>query len=125
MPMYDFKCPDCGNTETVFRHIDNRSHAPECCGLKMDRIMSAPMVQADTPSYQSPIDGRWIDGKRQRQEDMKRNKCRPWEGMENEKKHAENVRADSEKKLDKALTDGAINVLNNMSADKRRVLTGE
>ena len=35
----------------------------------------APMVMRDTPDYQSPIDGRWIEGRRARQYDLQSNNC--------------------------------------------------
>lgn len=40
------------------------------------------------PSYQSPISGEWIDTPSQRRNDFAKNNCRPWEGMEQEKKEA-------------------------------------
>lgn len=40
------------------------------------------------PSYQSPITGKWIDTPSQRRDDLARNNCRPWEGLEQEKKEA-------------------------------------
>jgi hypothetical protein len=35
-----------------------------------------PMIIRDTPEYRSPIDGRLIDGRAARREDLKRNGCR-------------------------------------------------
>jgi hypothetical protein len=35
-----------------------------------------PMIIRDTPEYRSPIDGRLIDGRSARREDLKRNQCR-------------------------------------------------
>lgn len=42
----------------------------------------APDVMGDLPAYTSPIDGRLIDGRAQRREDLKRNGCRPYEDGE-------------------------------------------
>ena len=88
MPMYGCICPKCGEYETIYRAIASRDDTPEHCGEKMQRIVEAPSVQVDIGGYTSPIDGRWIEGKAARREDLKRNNCRPWEGMESEKKEA-------------------------------------
>lgn len=53
------------------------------------------------PAYQSPIDGRWIDTPSQRRDDLARNGCRPWEGMESEKREAEKRKQDLDRDMDK------------------------
>lgn len=55
------------------------------------------------PAYQSPITGKWIDTPSQRRDDFARNNCRPWEGMENEKKEAAKRGLYEEQALDKKL----------------------
>lgn len=35
----------------------------------------APIVAPDTPGYRSPIDGRWIEGRRARRYDLESNNC--------------------------------------------------
>jgi hypothetical protein len=67
-----------------------------------------PMVYGDLPSYQSPIDGRWIDGRVARKEDLARNNCRPWEGMAQEKKEAVRREGYEQQRLDRKL-DAQIN----------------
>lgn len=57
-------------------------------------------IQDDLPGYDSPIDGKWIEGRKQRREDLKRSNCRPWEGKEAELKEAARKRAAYEVKLD-------------------------
>jgi len=57
-------------------------------------------VWDDLPAYTSPIDGRLIDGRRQRREDLKRHGCRPYEGREQELKEANKVQAENERRLD-------------------------
>lgn len=34
-----------------------------------------PMVHGDTPGYRSPIDGKWIEGRRARRYDLESNNC--------------------------------------------------
>ena len=38
-------------------------------------VPKAPDVVPDTPGYQSPIDGRWIEGRRARRYDLESNDC--------------------------------------------------
>lgn len=89
----------------------------------MQRVIEAPTIHADLPGYQSPIDGRWVEGKRARTEDLKRSGCRPWEGMETERKEAvkrsESADREFEKKTEAALYD----TLNNMSVEKQKILS--
>ena len=37
--------------------------------------LATPMTFGDTPGYQSPIDGKWIEGRRARKYDMESNNC--------------------------------------------------
>lgn len=60
----------------------------------------APVVWNDLPAYESPIDGRVVDGRRQRRDDLARTGCRPYEGREQEQKEAAKVRAEQERKTD-------------------------
>ena len=60
---------------------------------KMVEITPQPKQQLhaiipDIPSYDSPIDGREINGRKQRAEDLRRSGSREWEGLEQEKKEA-------------------------------------
>lgn len=75
MPLYTFKCV-CGQRDLRFAKIAQRDDPQSCsCGQPMQRIIEAPFVRPEIPAYQSPIDGRWIDSRAQRQEDLKRNNC--------------------------------------------------
>lgn len=57
-------------------------------------------VQPDTPGYESPITGLWVEGRRARRDDLARHGCRPWEGLQVEKREAAKVQAEHERKLD-------------------------
>jgi hypothetical protein len=57
-------------------------------------------IHDDLPGYESPIDGHWVEGRRARREDLKRNQCRPYEGREQEAKEAAKIQAARERKLD-------------------------
>lgn len=130
MPLYTFACPACKRTETAFRKIAERDHLPVCqCkpGMRgfypMERVIEAPAVHADLPGYTSPIDGRWVEGRRARTEDLKRNNCRPWEGMEVERKEAIKRAEAADAEFGKQIESGVAEVYNGMSAESQRALT--
>jgi hypothetical protein len=60
----------------------------------------APAVFGDLPAYTSPIDGKLIDGKRDRRNDLARSQCRPYEGREQEAREAQKVHIEQDRKLD-------------------------
>ncbi len=69
-------------------------------GLTPPRESVAPAVWDDLPAYESPIDGRVVDGRRQRRYDLERSHSRPYEGREQEVREANKVRAEQERKTD-------------------------
>lgn len=123
MPLYSCVCHECGQKTSIYRAIASRDDTPEHCGEKMQRIVEAPAVQVDIGGYTSPIDGRWIEGKAARREDLKRNNCRPWEGMESEKKEALKRAAAADKDYEKGVEAAVYNTFNNMSAEKQRAIS--
>ncbi|OWT62014.1 FmdB family zinc ribbon protein [Candidimonas nitroreducens] len=124
MPMYTVRCHACGKYDTIFRRIAERdANLPQCHGA-MHRIIEAPTVQADLPGYQSPIDGHWVEGRRQRTEDLRRNHCRPWEGMAAEKQEAHRRAAEADKAYGAAVESAIVDTYRNMSPAKQRALEG-
>ena len=122
MPMYTTRCGECGRTQTIFRHVATRdAELPTCHGV-MARIVEAPAVQADLPGYQSPIDGRWIEGRAARNEDLKRNNCRPWEGIATERAEANKRVAEADAQFESAIEKGIAETYNGMSAESQRAL---
>lgn len=83
MPLYDFRCDECGKTSrSVFREYEQRDNGPECCGKSSSRVwltMPGVMGAGQFEPYLSPIDGRPITSERARIEDMARNNCVPYE----------------------------------------------
>lgn len=125
MPIYEAMCRECGKGEDYYQTVETRHVTPWCCGEAMEKvILSASMVAGDLPSYTSPIDGKWIDGKRQRTEDLKRSGCRPWEGLEQEKKEAAKEQKYSDQKLDASLTKAASEAFYQLPPQKRDILKG-
>lgn len=82
----------------------------------------APMVVPDLPGYQSPVTGLWVDGRKQRREDLKRTDSRPYEGFEQEKKEAARRLAYSDQQHDRRLDESVRRAFHQMSPEKRRIL---
>lgn len=54
------------------RMVDKETRAP----MNPDHApLATPMVMRDTPGYSSPIDGKWIEGRRARRYDLEKNGC--------------------------------------------------
>lgn len=126
MPLYSFRCDHCGKTESAFRKVAERNQAPLCqhgaVGHYMQRLVEAPAVHADLPGYQSPIDGRWIEGRAARNEDLRRNNCRPWEGISAERAEANKRVAEADAQFETAIEKGIAETYNSMSAESQRAL---
>lgn len=74
------------------------------------------------PAYQSPITGKWIDTPSQRRDDMARNNCRPWEGIESEKKVAQSRVKSEAKAEDQALENAAVAAWHSLGDEKKSLL---
>jgi hypothetical protein len=123
MPTYEAMCRKCGKYHEYISSISRCYDTPECCGEKtVKSIFTAPVGYCENIHYQSPIDGRAITTKQARVEDLKRNGCRPWEGMEQEKKVAqERVKAE-EKAFDARLEETAVGVYQSLPSESRQAL---
>ena len=123
MPIYESVCRKCGKYHEYIRPLSKYDDTPECCGVKTEkRIFSAPFGVVDIPAYQSPVTGRWINSRVERNEDLKRNGCRPWEGLEQEKKEAERQKAYQEQKEDAKLTQAVEMAYAQLKPEQRQAL---
>lgn len=78
-PIYEYLC-EAGHAFERYLQLADYATAQRCaCGAASQKRISAPMVVADLPGYQSPVDGRWIEGRKARREDLARNNCVPYE----------------------------------------------
>ena len=86
MPIYSYKCPTCARKRDIFKRIADLDRIEKClqCGFAMNRQLSAPMVKGDYPGYDCPITGKWIEGRRAHEENLKRHGCRVLEPGETE-----------------------------------------
>lgn len=81
-----------------------------------------PFIWDDLPAYQSPVDGHEVRGRRARRDDLKRNRCRPWEGRQQEEKEAARQRGYQEQRFDRGLEEAARRAYHQLSLEKRRLL---
>lgn len=72
--------------------------------------------------YVSHTSGKYIDSKRARDDDLKRTGCRPWEGLEQERKQKAKDLAHEEKKADAKLEDSVRQAYADLSPDKKKIL---
>lgn len=86
MPIYTYKCPVCARKRDIFKPIAELDRVENClnCGFAMNRQLSAPMVKGDYPGYACPITGKWIEGRRAHEENLKKHSCRVLEAGETE-----------------------------------------
>lgn len=92
MPIYRIRCNCCGTEQDIFRTLSTYNDLPAHCGETMTRVICAPAIHADLPGYESPATGKWIEGRAARRDDLARSGCRPWEGLEAERKEAAKVK---------------------------------
>jgi hypothetical protein len=85
---------------------------------------SGPFVIGEIPAYTSPIDGRVIDSRAKRRDDLARSQSRPWEGMAAEKKEADRIKSDSIRQSNERLNESVARAYYQLSPEKRRILRG-
>lgn len=123
MPVYEYAC-DCGERFDRYLPIAEYAQPQVCkCGRIAQKQISAPLVVTDLPGYQSPIDGRWIEGRKARREDLARNNCVPYEpSMKTD--YERRMRQDAER-LDRAVDETVDAEISKMPARKREKLEQE
>lgn len=82
----------------TFRYDPALGHLVEV-SYSAERV--APDVYGDLPAYTSPIDGKLVDGRAQRREDLKRHGCRPYE--DGERSEMDRRRAVEDAKLERSV----------------------
>lgn len=124
MPIYVYDCRGCGARFERFMPLAlyRQAVVHSCAGIGT-KVILPPMVRGDLPGYESPIDGRWIEGRRARQEDLRRNSCRPYEP--GERQENERRRVADEAAFDARVDETVDREFSAMSARKKELLTQE
>ena len=88
-----------------------------------NRSRPSHLIWSDLPAYESPIDGRIIEGRAQRREDLKRNGCREYDpGM---KQDAKRNNQENNAQLDRIIGESVERMYNQLSDTKRKQLDRE
>lgn len=74
MPLYRIKCESCGAVDEIVRKVAEYDELPSHCGLKMHRVICAPMVAPDIGEYQSIVTGEMIGSRSAHREHLKRHR---------------------------------------------------
>jgi putative FmdB family regulatory protein len=118
MPVYEYQCSS-GHTFDAYATIEHRHDDQTCpdCGAGSHKvILHAPRVFGDYEGYVSPASGNWIEGRRARQEDLRRTGCRPWEGMESESRAANERQQAVNKRFDATVDDAVERSMNELTS---------
>lgn len=85
----------------TYRFVDGEMVLVAMNGIPLYREpKETPAVFDDLPGYESPIDGRWVEGRKARREDLRRSNSRPWEGIDQERKEADRIQRENSRALD-------------------------
>lgn len=120
MPTYSYRCPSC----QAFRYIVKslaKLNQPECCfnaceGM-MERQISAPAIRGDYAGYNCPVTGKWIEGRRAHEENLKEQGCRVFEP--GERNANEQHRRHDDAQLDKQVEQTAGEFVAKLDGDAR------
>jgi putative FmdB family regulatory protein len=97
VPIYAYRCQACAYETDVFKSVALLDRLEECpCGLPMARQVTAAMVRPDLPGYDCPITGKWVEGRRQHEENLARHGCRILEPGETSQRQATARREEAE-----------------------------
>lgn len=86
MPTYRYHCPGCARDFDIFKRLADLDRIEPCsyCFFQMRRQILAPAVHGDYQGYDCPITGKWIEGRRAHEENLKQHGCRVLEAGETE-----------------------------------------
>ena len=51
MPLYSYKCKQCGKIKDKHNRIDDHKNGPECCGEIMRQVLGLNFVHGDFQPY--------------------------------------------------------------------------
>ncbi len=122
MPFYSYHCKRCDAVQTAYRNISGRHDGPDCCEEKTLLCIVAPAVTPDLPGYESPITGKWVEGKASRREDLRRSGCRPYESPTEERQEAARQTKYNDEKQSKQLHEMVAKEYYALSPQKQRIL---
>lgn len=122
--IYPYRCPHCKRTRDVLKKLAEIERKELCqCGNKMERQIAAPRIAADYPGYECPVSGKWIEGRRAHEENLKRTGCRLLEP--GEKDANERRRLSDDAQLEANVGETVERFIAELPTDKRERLGNE
>ncbi len=126
MPLYEYSC---ANGHFFMKFLTLVNHSPiwvcDTCGEVGQQVIGAPLEVkvAEDVCYDSPIDGSHITSWSKREEDLKRNGCRPYDpGM---KQDYERGIKEADASLDKSIHQHVERAIEKMPTKQRGKLYSE
>lgn len=126
MPLYEHCCGTCGYQKDLFLKIaelDVQRKCPECKSTHFYRKISAVRVMGDYESYECPVTGKEVSGRKAHNENLKRTGCRLLET--GEKEELVRARAAEERALDRSLDREVDKIVETMPAQQLESLANE
>ena len=122
MPLYTYRCGACAVQQNIFKPLAQLNREEPCvrCEAPMERKLSAPAVRGDYAGYSCPVSGKWIEGKRAHEENLKRHGCRVLETGETDQ--VRRNRASEEAQLDKEVDSTVEQFYETLPTEKREAL---
>lgn len=123
MPLYEYECRQCWAILTDFRQVAQCDDpGPLCCNAHSRKIISRSSIIPPMEPYQSPVDGRVINSRAQRRDDLARHGCRPYEGLHDERIEAARQRDYAEQKTEEQVERIAESVYRELPDKSKRAL---
>jgi putative FmdB family regulatory protein len=87
MPLYEYRCTTCRAKHSQYRPIAESKAGSLCpeCGSAATRVLSATHLATDYEPYKCPITDKWIEGRKQHEENLKLHGCRVFEAGERQR----------------------------------------
>ena len=125
MPVYEYYCNHCRGRFDKFHKLADYAKPTTCpqCGGLSEKLLSAPAVVGDYEGYECPVSGKWVEGRRQHEENLKRTGCRVFEPGERESLIRR--KAAEEAALDRAVEETVDAAIEAMPTRKREQLVQE
>ncbi len=125
MPVYSYKCTSCPCMFDKFLRLANYQDQQFCpeCHSSAEKQVAAPAIIGDYAPYQCPVTGKWIEGRKAHEENLKRTGCRILEPGESEAAAA--ARKADDEALDKAVEATTEQFIESLPAAKKEKLVAE
>ena len=124
MPVYSYRC-QCGEVFDKFLPLKAYREAQVCpsCGLVAEKQLTAVAVLGDLPGYACPVTGKWVEGRRAHEQNLKETGCRVLE--KGEREDAARFRKAADTALENAIADTAARAVAAMPVAKQEKLAAE